>query len=763
VDKSRSNNPLYKLRLQHFITALIFVASQLTDATIRRGQRIIDTKGKHFAPSRRNGDIHTLLCKALPVFGDWPNNYYSFLDACRYRKVGDKPKTDSRIYFEEYKSALFRQLAVPEFEFMRTAFKQYRRIWHYESYIGSARLKEVLAAPTRDKIENGADGRGVGTVSVSKDIDEFKPLTEQPRGGILRLEETHVSGNKAQEILKLGWRGLKELISSGKLKAIVCDNGERKVTLVEKASLEKLTARLKDTLYLKEVKGLLGIHSKRVKELVECGLLKTISDPNGDRRADWRFDRVEVAHLLGRLTSGVPKRRNTKRSKALSFNSVLRRIGRAGIDLGMFVHAVLNGEIKPSGRTKKETLQCLLFSDKQVKIYIQGEFRLLVGSALSLSEVRKLLRVTQDAVNFLVKKRILHAEKFANIPFGRRLVKREDFDVFNDTYLLLKQIASVYGTSSKHVLELLASCRVHPISGPGVDRGYAYVFKKSDVKALDLAALISKGKGGQLERTTSKSPSSVLDETQVAELLKSDVETVRLLAERGTLKPYRRLSHYKVGKYYFSHYTVEKYKKLSTDRGDLVAFVVAAKLFNLYLDNFYNKYVMTGRLKPVISNSRRSEHFFRMKDVESLLEIEKQTIITPEAAEILGVYVSVVNKLIASGDLKPISGPAVDGFGKNLFLRSNVEKLREEREAFKAERMEEGKGSRFGKQAGSKASPVLDVIGPRIDQLVEKWQERRPERRITGEHLYQQLIKEGYRTGINAVYVYLRQNHRKAA
>jgi hypothetical protein len=51
---------------------------------------------------------------------------------------------------------------------------------------------------------------------------------------------------------------------------------------------------------------------------------------------------------------------------------------------------------------------------------------------------------------------------------------------------------------------------------------------------------------------------------------------------------------------------------------------------------------------------------------------------------------------IAAGVIKPISGPSVDGFGKNLFLRNNVIKLRAQRDAYKAKRMKAGKTSRFG-------------------------------------------------------------------
>lgn len=146
--------------------------------------------------------------------------------------------------------------------------------------------------------------------------------------------------------------------------------------------------------------------------------------------------------------------------------------------------------------------------------------------------------------------------------------------------------------------------------------------------------------------------------------------------------------------------------------------------------------------------------------MEALLEIEGQTIITPEVSKILDVDITAVQKMIVSGILKPISGPLVDGFGKNLFLRGDVEKLRVEREAFKASRVAEGGTSRFGRRAGPQSSPVQDVVGSRINQLIEEWQQQMPELRITGQRLYQQLTNEGYQLGINTIYVHLRNKHR---
>ena len=144
--------------------------------------------------------------------------------------------------------------------------------------------------------------------------------------------------------------------------------------------------------------------------------------------------------------------------------------------------------------------------------------------------------------------------------------------------------------------------------------------------------------------------------------------------------------------------------------------------------------------------------------MEALAALRKQTVKSPEAAALLGVNITCIHKLKLSGDLNPVSGPDIDGFSINLYLRDDVENLCTEREAFKIQRVSVGGTARFGKSAGSKRQPVRAKVGPRIDQLIKMWRAKNSEGRISGVQVYRQLIKEGYRVGINTIYVHLREH-----
>lgn len=776
-DANIVDSPLYRLGLQPFASALIFVASQLTGAALKKGQRVVDTKGKTFARSRANSETHALLCRALTVFEDWPENYYLFLDMRRAERSADGPAAGRRNYFSEYKSALFAQLAGSDFDFIRNTFREYRRIRGYKIY-------NVSRAETAESEEKGVKGTARHASANHTPIQ----ISGGPNDKVADLYATHVSGNKAIRALRTTWQGLEGLIRAGRLKAVIGSRGDDRIFFIEKKSLENLKAKLERSLFLKQVESILGVQFGRIKELVNCGLLNPLRGPDVDGCADWRVDKEEVASLLDRLVGKLPRRRKVDKREVVDFKFVLKSTARASVSLGVLLQAILDGEIKPVGRGKGAGLRCLLFSEKQIARYVRSEFRLLVGDAMTLPEVAESLGVTSSAVDFLAAKGFLRAEKHENAPLLGRLVTREDSDAFNESYLQASKIASEHHSSSNHVISSLAARGVRPVTGRRIDGGLIYLFRKSDLAPLDLAASIAaarktgvirlessaktaprpEGSGRTKDSKTARhyyaSPSLPLGEAQAAEILGLDVKTVCRLAEGGALKPHKRLPPERGGgKYFFSYYTVEKYKNRQADHTGMVVFANAAKMLDLWPDNFYNKYVRTGRLKPALEEGRRGDQYFRLKDVKALIEIERRTIITPEAAAILGVNPSCVDKMIANGELRPISGPKVDGFGKNLFLRDDVEKLHKEREAYKARLVKEGKTSRAGRGHRRPRPTVPEIISPRIAQLIARRKRQNPHLLISGGELHRQLVGEGYKVGIASVYVALRTIRQQAA
>lgn len=111
-----AGTPLTGLELEHLISSVAFIASQLDG--------FIDTKWKYFVSIRDNERIHNLLTKALLVFNNWPNNFFSFLD-WRRLQTAKAQCSGFKNEFNEYRNALYQQLSSRHFDFLRNAFEEY--------------------------------------------------------------------------------------------------------------------------------------------------------------------------------------------------------------------------------------------------------------------------------------------------------------------------------------------------------------------------------------------------------------------------------------------------------------------------------------------------------------------------------------------------------------------------------------------------------------------------------------------------------------
>src|SRR3712207_2277243 len=63
-----------------------------------------------------------------------------------------------------------------------------------------------------------------------------------------------------------------------------------------------------------------------------------------------------------------------------------------------------------------------------------------------------------------------------------------------------------------------------------------------------------------------------------------------------------------------------------------------------------------------------------------------------------------------------------------------------------------------------KRAPVMEMIAPRIEEILSEWTERTTaKQRITGARVHRQLVEEGYEVGITTVRDYLREKRRQEA
>jgi predicted site-specific integrase-resolvase len=628
VSNQRLPNPLLALELEDILSAVVFIAGQY--------QGITSVTGKRLFPSKRNESFHTPLVKAFATFEDWPHRYYRFLDWKREHNKEDKPGTGLAKDFGDFHHALYERLHSKHLDFMRI---------EYEDYLCS---------------------RWDGGILCSHSLRLSKAGLRNKK---------FLSKNQVVDFLRIPEKWIDRLITEDILHPVIHNRPNNKLMIFDVSEAEKAEHYLKQLLTLKDVGKILNIEWQSLRSLVDKECLVPAYGPNAGGYKFRLFQKVEVEQLLSEIESRIVDP-PTEQSKLLSLKEAVFRISMTGIDIGSLVRAILDRKISPCGKTARKGLDQFVFAEEHVEKYIENLRRDLKGKSISIEEAARIIGVSKRNVYAFIKKGLLTASKIC-IDKGLSIrTTEEEVSLFNSTYLLPAKIKKDLGTSSKFIVDVLSKKGILPVSGPTIGGEEQYVFKRSHLEHINLTGVVNHAKCKGDPRGKQY---SIINGEQAAEFLGVYITDLQEMVESSKLKPYSTQLH-SSGRisYLFYHEDVQGYKDATTDYSKLVSMKEAAEIFGQGYDSFINQWVKTKRLVPASLKYECNQYCFLREDVVSLALIKKNTITSRGAAAILGVDKKAVHRLTTAGKLKPFSGPHVDRYGHNIYLRSDVERLAEE-------------------------------------------------------------------------------------
>ncbi|MGD0281787.1 MAG: TniQ family protein [Dissulfurispiraceae bacterium] len=433
VEDEQNENPLYSLELNNLFVAIFFIAGQL------RG--VNETTGKFSASSRRNIYLLHSLAEAFKVFENWPNNFHSFLLGQRDRYNNDKRLTGLNADFGTFHYYLYKTFADAKFQFIRNAYEKYLSEQWDGGYLTS----------------------------------KCKFLT---RRGI--SHKKYITKVKAQEILQVKEKELDWLLQTGELIGIVKKMKSRRMYLIDLNSVKKRISARSEIMLLKEVAKYLAIGKKTLRELARekilCIYKRTPFDP--DR---WFFKRSEVESFLQNLEELVREDENHS-LKRITFSSCLRRLSAGKVGLVDLIKAVLAGDIRPCEKGQGNGLRCFLFYDKDITDLIKAQREKNRGNRYSVTEASEMLGLKEEVGYFLTKKGIIPVEKITTGQKTTVFVTKESISTFEETYTTLSLLAKDHYTSPKRLALVLMDKGISPISGPMIDGGRQYIFRRTDLQ-----------------------------------------------------------------------------------------------------------------------------------------------------------------------------------------------------------------------------------------------------------------------------------------
>ncbi len=506
------NNPLSSVGLSELLCAAYFIAGQ------QHG--LVDATGKQYAVKLPHTELHEALTNAMAAFESWPENYFKFLDKSRGRHYEGERQAGLYKDFGKFYDPLFIRKGNPLPDFMRDAFKQY--------------------------ITTQWDGGFAGRCSSLSD-DDLKG-----KAFMTKWETMKYLGVSIQTVNRLHSRGY--------LRGPYYPWVNRSRIMIEAESVRELKERWDKAINAAQTGGILGVGRIAVVSLVKSGCLAAIQGPTITGQLEWKFELPEIERLIEQVSVKIPEGK-TVADGWVSFHKAVQKLSKLSMDVGAFVKLILDDKLMPAGRGSETGLSGLLFDSGEVRRFSSEEAVKRRGDRLTLREVAKLLTTKHEEVALLIKRRLLFAEEAAEGRGGTWAITQAEIDRFTSEYMNVGQIAEIFCTSSKGISKRLIDAGVEPVSGPTVDGGLIYFFRKGDIEALDLAAILPQAKISNIQKMNEK---GLVNTRQLSDITRLTVDQVKQIVEKKQIVPAVTLvsKSGKAPRWFFSPNQIEKVKEL---------------------------------------------------------------------------------------------------------------------------------------------------------------------------------------------------------
>ena len=639
---STMDNPLYGLDLNGLVTVVLLIASQYEGFTDTRGKQLL-------ALQNRNSAMHAIICRALQVFETWPSNYFSFLDWRRSYLSDTKYVGGLSKDFGGFYVALYRKHTAHAFKFLRDAFEEYLRTRWTGGYLASIRNQ-----------------------SLNRNLTGLMP------------HKQYLSRIEAAARLKSDFDNVDNLINSGILRAVVHQEGKKRRILVDANSLEEACRWREDMINRSDVCKLLGITGSSVVDLVKHGCLHSQPGSNSGGQRQRQFSRREVQLLLERITGGIGESHGTEDGEIVGLKQALPLFRYCeGYGIGGFVRAVLDGLIRPCGKSQTTGLNGLLFLKDELQKYRLDLRRMSNHEFVNIVEAAEHLGFDLEFTYHLCRTGILPASKKHKRGSSPFVMTMNDIKSFKDTYTVLaKQEALKLNTTVRRLVISLKAQGILPLTGPIIDGAKRYLYKRSDLESIDLAKTSGEAKV-KLKQERRIKFRYIFNAAEAAQRLGTTVKIVNELAAGGVLQTYKPHTREPMpdDEYYFSYYILEKYRELQGKVSGLVSSSAAASMLNESPADFHQGWVRTGYIKTVKVTVANGRNYFRRADIDALVILKQDTMSLQDVIRFLGVRSGVVLDWIKSGVLRPVPVESNTGSGYYRFMLGDVDKLREKLKA----------------------------------------------------------------------------------
>jgi hypothetical protein len=372
-----------------------------------------------------------LVAGTATLLADWPSAFWHCLE--RFVKAAPDDASIRRVFGPLY-HVLFQDLRDPVFQFLRSSFELFL-LEHWRGELcGRHRLfsEETINEHRHQGLARVARSAGLGSKRLRKMVhqDRFPANTFNP-------------------------------------------NSTKHLITVDKEVLARLLPNLNDYLDLRATARLLGFKRTRLRQLVAHGVLLADAKPDFGISNRWHFRRTEIEAYLADIRQSATQALS---GDTATLGHALRYWRVESTELGELMKALKRGEIN-FAMPHRFRLCDLTFPSDELRSWL-AKTRSATVSWISASKASELLSLKEQVVYELISKNLLVAEVVTKNGHAIRRISLPSLQEFKETYVSAAALARQHEIS---VSAMLRKIKATPITGPRIDGGRQYFFKRCEI------------------------------------------------------------------------------------------------------------------------------------------------------------------------------------------------------------------------------------------------------------------------------------------
>lgn len=370
------------------------------------------------------------------LLADWPNAFWRCLE--RYVDASPADASVRRVFGSLY-HVIYKDLREPAFQFWRDAFELFLLDHWRGELCGRHRLfrEETIHSHHNQGLARVARMTGVGKETLKRMVHQ-------------------------------DWLPAHKFTVPSK----------RQFITIDRTQLSQFIPDPADYLDLRSAARLLGIKLMRVRQLVATGAILADIKPDWRRSNRWQFRRGEVCGFMDQIRRAALAR--LPKAATVTLNHALRYWRVSSIELCALLTTARQGEI-PFMLAAEGKLRDVTFGQIGLHDWLERH-RKSTTDWVTVTVAAGLLGLKEQVVYELVAKNLLVADLVQKDGRTFRRISQPSQERFRQEYVSLAELARQQKTSTGALLKRLEA---QPVTGPKVDGGRQYFYKRGDLSGFD--------------------------------------------------------------------------------------------------------------------------------------------------------------------------------------------------------------------------------------------------------------------------------------